>query len=308
MSERPDKGLSSPKTVGSLDGFVEAQSYLLRRTGDNIHASHDAVFWLCLAICGSCEAIRMLARRALYNDAVMLFRALIERTINACYLMVCDEDEGRRFETYTRQKAYRRLDREWSTGREAVRLTFAGRVDPADVPGLQEALEEFTSSRGREISRWSKTALVDRVRIVSERSSAKSVLFLICLMLFYEDASEALHGTKYGCTFHLGVYEPGKRLSRYDDLFDHFRGGSAVMLFLAGTLVHELIRLASTKVDMQDVLDMSTENVDAATELLNKAIEEEEAALRDRGGSQGGWWAGWRENREPAQGDEPGTP
>ena len=126
-------------------------------------------------------------------------------------------------------------------------------------------------------------------------------------MLYYEDASEALHGTKYGCTFHLGVYEPGKRLGGYDDMFEHFRSGSAGMLFLAGALVHELIRLASTLVDVQEVLDMSAENAKAATDLVNKAVDEEKTALRDRTGSQGGWRAGWRKNREPAQPDELGT-
>jgi len=299
MSECAGKGLRSPETLASMDRFVDEQSHLLRETADLIHELHDSVFWLSLAICGSCEAIRILARGALFNDAVMLFRALVERTINACYLLVCDEEEVRRFETYTRQKAYRRLDRECDTGREAIRVRYGGLVEPSAIPGLQEALGEFTSQRGREINRWSKTDLIDRVAIISERSKVKTVLLLICLVMYYEDASEALHGTKYGCTFHLGVWEPGTVVTSYEDLFDHFRAGSAVMLFLAGAAVHELIRLASTLVEMQHVLDRSTSSADAATHVLNKAIDEEKAAPRRRAEAKGGWWAGWRKDQEP---------
>jgi len=291
--------LSSPEAAASLDRFVEEQGQLLRETADIIHERHDAVFWLCLAICGTSEAIRMLARRGLVNDAVMLFRALIERTINACYLLVCDDEEVRRFETYTRQKAYRRLDRECDTGREVVRVRYEGLVEPSAIPGLQEALREFSSDRGREITRWSRTTLTDRVAIISERSKVRTLLFLICLLMYYEDASEALHGTKYGCTFHLGVWEPGIVLASYADLFDHFGGGSAVMLFLAGSAVHELIRLASTLVEMQHVLDRSTKSADAATLVLNKAIEEEKAAPGRRRAEGEAWQAGWRRDQAP---------
>ncbi|MBM3493420.1 MAG: hypothetical protein FJX72_03715 [Armatimonadetes bacterium] len=141
--------------------------------------------------------------RATYlTEAVMLARALIERAVTFAYLSVCPEDEWKRYIMYPRQKAYRKLDQQ---SRGAHPLTIrAGLADIAAVeldslPEIREALTAFTGRAGKAKTRWTELGVEQMIGAIAEHTQSSGETMLLAYLTIYDDASEALHGTWYGC-------------------------------------------------------------------------------------------------------------
>jgi hypothetical protein len=64
---------------------------------------------------------------------------------------------------HTRQKSFRDLKRESRVGNNFIGLKYNQEVNPKHIDGLQEDLDNFTSSRGREKS-WTETNVDDRIK------------------------------------------------------------------------------------------------------------------------------------------------
>ncbi|MFC5703212.1 DUF5677 domain-containing protein [Cohnella faecalis] len=103
----------------------------------------------------------ILARQDLVNDFYMLSRGFVERLVNFCYLLVCDESKYKVFMLHTSQKAYRKLDRSITIPQGSVQIKFSGQQH-VTIPNLQESIDLFTSKSGKEISHWTKVSLDDR--------------------------------------------------------------------------------------------------------------------------------------------------
>jgi hypothetical protein len=69
----------------------------------------------------SCQTASAIAKLSEHPDVFLgecyiLARAFIEKIINYCYLLVCDDAEHSRFIKHTIQKSYRKLDRKIIVG------------------------------------------------------------------------------------------------------------------------------------------------------------------------------------------------
>lgn len=224
----------TPEFVAVAEKFFRYQTFWLRKFGEL--ASHPRREWirpLIYATCRTCDSIEILARYGFVNEIYMLSRALVERLITTAYIAICEEDELNRFSQYSKQKAYRMLDRTVKAGEAAFRLYFTGDISPESIPGMKEALSSFTSQRGREITRWTNKSLYDLVKYVSEHSRKGFSNLLLNLLAVYDQGSEALHGTLYGCTFDLGLFDIGPRPKNEEEFKEHMLG-VVVMLFLSG--------------------------------------------------------------------------
>jgi len=84
------------------------------------------------------------------NECYILARSFLERLINYTYLLSCDEEEYSRYLAYTKQKAYRVLDRSFTAGDSKVELTWSGSIDLEKEPELKKAVDMFTSETGKE--------------------------------------------------------------------------------------------------------------------------------------------------------------
>ena len=118
-----------------------------------------------IAGCETVVSICDLARKARLGDCLMLSRSVVEWAANYCFLLVSDEADAVAFEQHAKQRQFRNLDRSIKAGPMTAALTFAPLPDPDAVPDLKEALDAFTSERGREITRWTKLHLHDRIRV-----------------------------------------------------------------------------------------------------------------------------------------------
>ncbi len=161
----------------------------------------------------SCQTASAIAKLSEHPDVFLgecyiLARAFIEKVINYCYLLVCDDEEHSRFIKHTIQKSYRKLDRKIVVGENELGLKHSPISDSNANPILKDSISEFTSKSGKEKTRWTIKRLEDRIDTIQKNSKLKPIIFMMNVFSIYEDASEALHGTLYGCSFQGGYYNP----------------------------------------------------------------------------------------------------
>jgi hypothetical protein len=220
----------------------------------------DVLFPLLTACANTGRALSTLARAGFLNEVIMLSRAFVERMVTAGYLAVCDREEVDQYIAYTRQKAYRKLSREVATSAGTASLKYNGEIDVAGVPGLQEALDRFTGKRGGEVRRWTRLDVPEMAEVVAKRSGTTPSMMLLSYLATYEDASEALHGTLYGVTFHLGVQHPGVPLDHPEGL-ERYTFTQMCMVFMLGTfLSHDIIAVIHSQTPIPDLFTASSRN------------------------------------------------
>jgi hypothetical protein len=76
---------------------------------------------------------------------------------------------------------------------------------------------------------------------------------MMTLVAIYDDGSEALHGTLYGCTFHLGMYQPGQGLECAADMCEHHHRQMTMAFFLFTLLLGGIVEFLSRKVYLEDL-------------------------------------------------------
>jgi hypothetical protein len=141
------------------------------------------------------------------HEGFMLCRSVIERVITCLYLLFCDDKEFQRYLTYTKQKAYRVSERVLYAGDLVVSLKRTPPLSLEDDAELRRAVEEFTSKKGKTISRWRSVSLQDMLDYLGKNTSIKLGALCLAYMYVYDDASEALHGTLYGSLFHYDAFQ-----------------------------------------------------------------------------------------------------
>ena len=63
--------------------------------------------------------------------------------------------------------------------------------------------------------------------------------FTLNKLQYYSDASEALHGSLYGCTFNIGVFDPEFDHTKTNEIDKKLYKDSACVLLHLGMLIHE---------------------------------------------------------------------
>jgi len=211
----------------------------------------------------SCQTASAIAKLSEHPDVFLgecyvLARAFIEKIINYCYLLVCDDEEHRRFIKHTIQKSYRKLDRKIIVGENELSLKHSPMVDCNAHPILKDSISEFTSKSGKEITRWTIKRLEDRIDIIQKNSKLKPIIFMMNVFSIYEDASEALHGTLYGCSFQGGYYNPNFDHTNPEEANKSVQKYTAMLLWNLVLLFHQVILLISEKNNIDDYLKAST--------------------------------------------------
>ncbi|HEY0628892.1 MAG TPA: DUF5677 domain-containing protein [Sphingomicrobium sp.] len=132
------------------------------------------------------------------RDSFGIVRAAVETSINAAYIALSGEQMAEKAIRHMRQKRWRDLRRHGRVG--DLRITVSRDVDLEvdDVPGLREALEEYTNKRGEEVRNWTPENLEKRVSAISDFHRPAGLSLGIAYFAIYRPASELLHGTYYG--------------------------------------------------------------------------------------------------------------
>lgn len=243
-SHTPMTDVSKASGAQILGSFLDEQTISLAEVLPLLSNSSlpriNRLFALISSACEDAISIRILGESSRTNQAYIIARALVERTINVCYLLFCTDQEFSDFVDYSINKAGRRADRAIEIdGVVKVRIAMKD-SDVEFSEDVRKAIAKFTSERGREKTRWTNVSLPERAAAVESRIR-HSGLFLP-LLTIYADASEALHGTLYGAAFHLGAYDFGAVPNDQETLDQHRFQTLSFLYLMAGGLIDTLFK------------------------------------------------------------------
>ena len=134
------------------------------------------------------------------------------------------------------------------------------------LPIVQEALSVFSETKSH--LNWTKKTLGQRIDVIVGWGKLLDVFFTLSKLEYYSDASEALHGSLYGCTFNLGVFDPDFTRRKEGELESKLHKDNACVLLHLGMLVHESLTLISYSNDVAEFWEYSYRNRGNAINLL----------------------------------------
>jgi hypothetical protein len=135
------------------------------------------------------------------RDGFGIARSAVETAVNAAYIAVGGEPMAEQAVRHMRQKRWRDLSREANIGGSRMTVSRDVGLTPDDLPGLPEALEEYTNKRGREVRDWTPASIEERIDTVTERCERAGLCFGAAIFAIYRPSSELLHGTYYGVNY-----------------------------------------------------------------------------------------------------------
>ncbi len=205
-------------------------------------------------------SISLLSRHLHLKECYILARSFLESLVTYTYILFCDEEEYSRYLAYTKQKAYRVLDRSFTVGDSKVGLRWTGSIELEKEPELKKALELFTSEKGKTKTRWTSHSLSEMLESIAGRGGLEIGYLMFAILGIYDDASEALHGTLYGSIFHIGTFV-GKTPASKNELKKIWNEQFSALFLMLGSCVHTLIYAFHKEAMVHNMLRDSTENL-----------------------------------------------
>lgn len=225
-------------------------------------------------------ALLQLANQTDYftSESIMLSRAFMEKITNFCYVNICDESEYRAFLLHPIYKHYHyvgsiKLDEDIDLSRldDSQKLRETKQQKLKSIPIVQEALEIFSDTNSR--MNWTKKNLNQRIDIIKKRGKLLDVFFTLSKIQYYSDASEALHGSLYGCGYGIGAFDPEFNTHDEEELKKKLHKDSACNLLHLGMLIHETFTLINYSTDINSIWEESYYNRGLALNLQFHILE-----------------------------------
>jgi hypothetical protein len=247
LKEKKDSFVST-QALEQLARLFERQTQILSKIPISTSVERiDLGIPLIQGVYSNAKAIILLARNNFGNEVYVVLRSLLERVITFFYLQACDKGELSKYIDYSRQKTYRKMEQTIKLRDKAVSLTFSGKPNLSSISELDQAVKRFTSSKGKPITHWSNTSIETKLDIIERETLIDTALLMLATLATYDDGSEALHATLYGCTFHLGAFKPGIKLESPEDICRQHHESLTMIFFLFGLLLNQLIEYISEK-------------------------------------------------------------
>lgn len=183
----------------ALDALIES---IAQQSDD--HDEFDRVtIWMLQAIGVSANSILKLTETIdmSIRDCFGIARSAAETAVNVSYIAVGGPELADRSIRHLRQKRWRDLKRVAQMGDQ--RITVERRIDAKveDFPSLQEALDDFTDARGREVREWTTDNIQKRIALVAGKSKRSAEALSGAIFAIYRPSSELLHGSFYGVNY-----------------------------------------------------------------------------------------------------------
>lgn len=229
--------------------------YLFDKLKSNPNERVDVAYFLIFGLISTGQAIIILAQSGKITECFMLARSVVERIITILYLLICEDEEFERFNVYTKQKAARMMNREVGLNELKAVLKASNYDEIINKPEIKEAIEMFTSKRGKKITRWNKRSINQMLDVIAEKGLDIRYL-LLAVLAIYDEASEALHGTIYGSIFHTGVFTTGVP-SKKSELEKTWCSQLSMLLLSLGTCMNSLFKGINKKYPIEELVNES---------------------------------------------------
>jgi hypothetical protein len=202
-------------------------------------------------------SITSLVRDGYVPEAYLVSRSFFEKCVNFCYLNVCDGNEYENQLSWTRQKMLRALysrQRAYKNIEHDIPLP-----EIAELQKINDDLKRFTGKKGGEKPNWTSVSIYDRIQFIKKSVDSFPIeIYLLTMNRFYEDASEVIHGTLYGCLFHTGKFWGVKE--SVEENVQRLVSWSLEILYFLGSLIDGILVVVSTIMSVDELLTKSKDN------------------------------------------------
>lgn len=249
--------LGSSTLVSKFSFLLTKQAFILESILPSLETPRLALTVpLLMGISSNAKVIITLAGKNFGNEIYAISRSLIERLITFYFLQCCSESEINDYVDYSNQKTVRKMKRSMKINDIEFSLEWSPNLDLDRYPKLKEAFEKFTSKKSkRPINRWTGSSLEEKLAVIDSTKEIDIRILMLAFDTLYDDGSEALHGTLYGCTFHLGFFKPGTKSDTYDQVCGYHRSSLATMFMLLGVLLGDVNQYAAKRCNKSEILD-----------------------------------------------------
>jgi len=261
--------------------FFAAELIMLKEVIPKITDERQAKAALLLISCTQTgAALLQLANQtdSFITESIMLSRAFMEKITNFCYVSICDEKEYRAFVLHPIYKHYHYVrsvkleeDIDFDRLEENQRIRQEKQEKLKKVKIVQEALQIFSDKKPN--MNWTRKTLNQRIEALEHWGRFLDVFFHLSKFQYYSDASEALHGSLYGCGYAIGAFDPEFDRNKEDELDKKLHKDSACNLLHLGILIHETLTLINYSADIKSIWEHSYDNRTAALNLYFHILE-----------------------------------
>lgn len=154
----------------------------------------------------SMQSLLILSEYGRLRDCFALARMIFELGLNIGYLSSKGNEAIQSAIKHAHQKSYRDLTRTLEIGdiKIFVGLSDIGKVKVSDQ--LKEAIDSFTTKKGKESNSWSPDSVYKKLEVVAEKHGVGAgTAMAMASYSIYRHSSEILHGTIFGSMFALGM-------------------------------------------------------------------------------------------------------
>ena len=213
------------------------------------------------------ESIINLINSNFIPEAYIISRSFFEKCVNFCYLNICDDKEYEDYidwfyqknmrSIYTRQKAFK------SIGHEGKLPNISEMTKKIKV------LKKFSGKKGGEKPNWTDISIYQRIKFVESKiSSFPAPMYFTTMNTIYEDASENLHGTLYGATFHMASLYGANMTD--EETQKHIIGLATNLYFFLGYLIGGIFIVVTTRISIDELMNKSRDNFEKFNEKMSK--------------------------------------
>ena len=186
---------------------------------------------LIYSVIDSLKTVTLLTRYRRLRDLYVISRVIVETSINACFVFAKGEEAVKKAKQHAVQKTYSDLDREVTIGGNKLHLNHNGKIPSDFLDEAKDAIDNYTSKKGREITSWTPESIIERIEIVqSKYGEGSSIDLIFAFFSIYRHASEIAHGTYFGALFSIGLTQPNQISSEKD--LENFMNRNFQMLLM----------------------------------------------------------------------------
>lgn len=220
---------------------------LLEKTNDHIAVIRNRnTNPLSISIYENTRAIYLLAKHNQNNEAWMIARSLLERIIVLNYLVAEGSGAFKDYLDYGTAYSYRLMEETTQVNDKVLSGKIKNKIDLDKDPDTKAAVDKFTrKNSGKPKQSWVSKTTLQMLKVIDEKSDINILPLMEGMNMLYPDASEALHGTMRGITFHYAHdphYGPNTEESMKKDYFGSLTTLLAIVIQLMYLEITESIK------------------------------------------------------------------
>lgn len=230
---------------------------------------------LMLGVISNIKCIELISINGYQAETYIVARAFIERAVTFFYLQYCSKDELDDYDKYTKQKVYRKLETKTYVDKSVVPADYTSLINLSLNKDMNDAVEKFTSKVSiKPITRWSKKNIEDKVNLIRENDKKIADVIELGLEHVYDDASEALHGTIYGCMFPAGIFDVSRTTEDKGSSAEYFVSNVLSLTVTMSTCLSSILEFFIKKEGL-DELGVEIKKINTGIEKALKIMTEE---------------------------------